>query len=91
MIGYDHRALGYGVVDADEPRDANDVLGVIGVDGDQGLMVVVVDVGQIGELPIAERSQRCLEAHVPALVREPLKPSAQEIAVIRPEWADDHA
>ena len=64
IVGDDDRALGDAVADAHEAGYADGVV-ALWVDRQQGLVIVVVDVGQVRQLLIAELDQRGLEAQVP--------------------------
>ena len=57
---------------------------------DQGFVLVVVDLGQVGELGARQRLHRGQEALVARLGAEPQEPREQTIFVVRLDRADTH-
>ena len=76
--------------DTYEPRDARAGAAAC-VDGHQRLVVVVVHVGQVGELPVVELTLRCEEAAVVRVLAELGKHSDQQRRVGRLDGPDCHA
>jgi len=74
---------------ADEARDADAVAGNR-VDRGERLVVVVVDVGQVGHDIVRELRHRRQEALVARLRAEPLKAGQQQLAVVRAHRAHEH-
>jgi hypothetical protein len=88
LIDHGHGRLGgvRAVRPADEPGDADAVTG-LRLDGGERLVVVMVDLGEVGDVGLAELRHRREEALVARFGAEPREAGEQALAVVRPHRA----